>query len=254
MTLRKRFLCLLVLALSAGGCSPGLPTKYDQAARQYMALVRSGDTAQATMRFAGGDTIANLPSILGDANRFLSRYQLDSAELTGWNVHIAVDGFADLTYELHGDSGWGLVALHLLNRGDSAVIAGFRWQETDQSLRAATAFTLRGKGFGHYLFLGFGIVAVAVSLVGAILAIRMRLRWWWVAFAIVGLGRVTLSWTAGDLSFNPFSIQLMSFSALRIGNTGPWAVALSFPLGAWWIIGKAVRRREARMLSGGTAA
>ena len=241
-------LSVLALLASVGACSPVPPSKYTTTAVAYLALVRSGDTAKATTAFVGADTIPTFPSLISEAGRFLRKYDPASADLIGWRMFLGPTGTVDLTYELHGDSGWALIAIHLVTRGDSAAVAGFHWQPSAQSTRAANAFTLRGKGAGNYVFLLLGFVALGVSIAGIILAIRMRLRWWWVAFAAIGLGRATLVWSSGDLSFTPFSILFFSVGAFRYGG-GPWTVALSLPFGAWYVIGKAVRQWEARNAS-----
>ena len=60
----------------------------------------------------------------------------------------------------------------------------------------------------------------------------MRLKFLWFLFIIVGVGKLTMNWTTGQLTTHPLAFQLLGASYFRPGLYGPWLFSASWPLGA----------------------
>jgi hypothetical protein len=207
--------------------------------------VRDGDTLVVAHRMPGADTIQDVLGLLSRTSTFLRQYNLDSAELVGWNVVMGDHPFAQLSYELHSATSWARISLYIMGSGAPDSVAGFHWQPARQSLRQENALAFTTKPIGYSLFFAAGVLMAALSLAGLVAAIRAHLRWWWAIVAILGLFKISLYWTTGDLAIAPLSVQLFSFSAFRAGLVGPWTVSISLPIGAlltWW---KLIAKRRA---------
>jgi hypothetical protein len=241
----------LILALAALGCVPR-PRQLDVSARQFMALVRAGDSAKAFALFEGADTIPSLREAFEGARTFLSPFLLDSARLIGWDVVQTTELRGELRYELHADSLNGLFGVYVVQKPAGNRVLGFRWQRTAATLASTNAFTFAHKTPAHLAFLALAILGVLFSLVGIALVLVARLRWWWALVALLGLAKFSINWTTGATGFQLLSIQLFSASALRPGLVGPWIVSFSLPVGA--ILVFLQWRRKGRSVTRDTAA
>jgi hypothetical protein len=234
---------LVVLAI---GCAPATPGDLDRDARAFMNLARVGDTSRAFPLIEHADTMVALRPVFARTQQFLSRFPPDSARLIGWNVLGMGDTRrGELTYELHGDSLWGLFAIAITRTSGHTGVIGFHWQPLATSLEAANSFTLTHKSFKHLGFLLLAILAAAASIGGAVLALRTRLGWRWVLLSLLGVTKISLNWNTGGLQVQPIAVQLFSAGFLRPGFVGPWLISFSLPLGALLVFVK--WRRKTRI-------
>jgi hypothetical protein len=56
-------------------------------------------------------------------------------------------------------------------------------------------------------------------------------KWLWLIFIVVGIGKLFVNWTTGQVFFTPLAIQLPPAGA-NAQLYGPWLVYVSIPLGA----------------------
>jgi hypothetical protein len=89
-------------------------------------------------------------------------------------------------------------------------------------------------GRAQALMLCTAIVVVGFTLWTAVLIARTEMphRWGWVVVALLGIGKVAINWTTGEMGTTLFSLPLFGGSISRSGAIGPWIVAFTFPLGA----------------------
>jgi len=226
------FLASSAIAAAVTACGTTAPPQdLDRHARTFIDVLAHGqlDSALALSHVEGNpDTVRNA---LRQGSDFIRPYATDSAALVGWNVVISNDTRGALTYETHAGPQWALVEVDVLRSGTTSRVVGFHWQPTAGRLADLNAFSLRGRSVAHYLFLVLAIGAVLGCVGGAVFAAVQRMGVFWVLFALIGVTKVTIDWTTGQLAFNPLSVQFLGAGYLRTAPVGPWFVSWSLPLG-----------------------
>lgn len=138
-----------------------------------------------------------------------------------------------------GDSFWLVATAQLIGAPNEYRIAAFNVQTINAPLEKTNAFTLDGKGVGHYLFLLAAVAAFAVSVLALVRCARMkglRRKWLWLAFIAVGVVAFSMNWTTGVAQVRPLAINVMSAAVVRDGWLGPWMVTFCIPIGAIWFL------------------
>lgn len=97
----------------------------------------------------------------------------------------------------------------------------------------------------HDFMIVLAALAVLGSIAAAFVAVThpLRRRWLWALGCLVGLTRLSLDWTTGEITFQPLSAQLLSASFVRPGLTEPWMLSVSIPVFALLVFFKVVRAR-----------
>jgi len=115
-------------------------------------------------------------------------------------------------------------------------VVGLHAQPLPAPFHVLNAFTLRGKGAQHYLFLLLMIGVAGVTLAALVAWERagraVHRRWWWLLGIVVGAFKITLNWTTGAIAVQAITVQVLSLGFARSGVDGPVALTLSLPVGA----------------------
>lgn len=118
--------------------------------------------------------------------------------------------------------------------GPEAAALGFVTAETYRY-----PFIWFGVSVAHYLFLGATAAVVGVIATASVVCIRRggRRKWLWLAFILIGFGKISLYWMPGPFSWAMARIEVVSINLLGVGIVkyplyDPWALSLSIPLGA----------------------
>jgi hypothetical protein len=116
------------------------------------------------------------------------------------------------------------------------LILGFHVNPIPKSLQELNAFTFDNKSIVHYSIFGFTIIIPLFIIFSLIQCIRTKIKrkWLWLLFILIGIGQITLNWTDGNVGFNPLSIQLLGAGVLKASMFAPWTFTVSIPLGAIW--------------------
>lgn len=61
---------------------------------------------------------------------------------------------------------------------------------------------------------------------------RVKRKWLWIPFILIGIGSVQRNWTMGQLGLQPLSLHIPGAALTRGGLYAPWILSVSFPLGA----------------------
>lgn len=95
-------------------------------------------------------------------------------------------------------------------------------------------FTLAGKSVVHYLILTLAVTLPLFSCFVLFLCLRAPMPWkrktLWSAGILFGFGQISLNWTNGAVSLNPFLFSLLSAGWIRPGPVGPYIISVSVPL------------------------
>lgn len=191
--------------------------------------LRRGDIRQTMKRVAG----------LFPAGKPLDVHVVSSARKEG-----ARGIQTGLTFQLHYPHRWLLANVVLADTGDGYMVTGVNVLPIPRPLQAVNRFTFAGKGALHYAVLALAVLVALFVVATLVVCARTRIarrKWLWLVFIALGLGRVTLDWSNGHVSFDPVQIDLLGAGYVQQSPYAPPFVFLGLPLGAmvFW-----VRRRR----------
>ena len=140
----------------------------------------------------------------------------------------------NISFEYNFEGKWFLINVATKEKAGSTTLMGLNVKPMAQSLEEQNKFTLQGKSAKHYAIFGSAIAAALLSLYSLVVCVRTpmpRRKWLWVVFILLGVGKLGINWSTGELLFAPLSVQLFSASAAA-AFYGPFVVSVSLPLGA----------------------
>jgi hypothetical protein len=141
-----------------------------------------------------------------------------------------------LEYEFPGK--WLLSDVTISRMNGRREIAGLSVTPIQDSLENVNRFNLRGKDALEYSILGLAIAAPVFTVCVLVICFRtknVRKKWLWAIFVLLGVGKLSLNWTTGDLSWRSLSVQIPCghpTASPAYGPYGPWIISLALPLGA----------------------
>jgi hypothetical protein len=141
--------------------------------------------------------------------------------------------FKTFNYELGAGQRWAILQIILHPEGEKIWLAGIYVQPMDRSPSAAHAFSLKGKGSIHYLWLTAMLLAVMTSVTAFVLILRTRglkLKWLWAIGSLLGFVSFQLNWTTGEWGIWPISFQLLGASGMQNGTLLPWVLSFAIPV------------------------
>jgi len=127
-----------------------------------------------------------------------------------------------------------LVIVTIEGKSNNQKIYNIRVNPIPKSLEEINAFTFSGTSFRHYLILLIAIGMPIFILYTIVLCIRtkMKRKWLWIIFMLLGFGKYSFNWTSGLMGFMPIAIQLIPISAFKGGPYAPWIINISVTIGA----------------------
>jgi len=224
-----------------------VPAEDEKFAKQFLKILREGDMEKANSLLDPQFVRPGDDSALDAVASFVRQTEPASLELVGCNV---VSGSGrrrtSLTYQCQLTESWLVTSVVIDTIGGKKRIVGIHVNPIAQPLGEGDSFTLSNKGARHYamLFLAVGIpILILCTLVVCIRTRMTRLKWLWIIFILVGIGKAGMNWTTGGIVFNPlsFHVQLLGASVAKQGPYAPWFLSVSVPLGA--ILFMAMRKK-----------
>lgn len=179
--------------------------------------------------------------------------EAEEKNLIGYQVHTY--GQNPTTYNLSYQYGYGdrwvvwNVAFRVLEDEKSQIIGLNVYPPLSQSLKDTHRFTLQNKGILHYIFLLLCIAIPVFILFTLVFAIRTKIKrrkWLWIIFILVGVVKLSLNWTTGQMGYQLINFSLMGSGVGSVSNYAPWIVSFSIPLGAilFWVKRKELQKEE----------
>ena len=255
----RQLAALALLASLAVGCvdekallARFAPKDHDQLARQFLDRLRHADAAAAhgmlEPTVAANTAAADIERLLG----LMNYGEPLAVELIGANVGFFKPAGAEATkqsnlaYEIQFQQSWVLATFLITSTKEGPRISSGNLQPLPNSLRVLNRFTLRNKSLVHYLFLAAVTGVLVLTLVALVLCARskVRRRWLWMIFILVGLGKFSLNWSTGQWEVAPISILLVGAAYMRASSYAPLIVSFGVPVGA--ILFLMLRRRLQR--------
>jgi hypothetical protein len=157
-----------------------------------------------------------------------------STKVVGFRSFFGSSGRTAITLEYEFPQKWLLAEVVTQKSDGVTTIVGFHVTPIEDSLENINRFTLVGKGTTQYGILSLAVLAPLFSLYVFVLCIKTRMgkkKWLWLIFILLGIGKLVVNWTTGQVFFTPLAIQLPPAGA-NAQLYGPWLVYVSIPLGA----------------------
>jgi hypothetical protein len=157
--------------------------------------------------------------------------------LVGYQVHHSptLSKYA-YTFETAYVGAHMLTSVSLRKSGAEIFCEGVTANAISAPLDVLNAFTFAGKKPAQSLFL-LGIPLVVTIVIAALVSWfrtrrGLRRKWLWLAAILLGVGKLSMNWTTGQLALGLLQFQLAGTGVAREGLYGPWMISLSIPVGA----------------------
>lgn len=191
--------------------------------------------------------------IFNQMRGMLGKEKPSNVDLVGYNSNTFNGGptLYNLSYQYGYKDKWVLVsvAFRTLGNGSDEILGLNVYNPMDRSLQETHRFTLKDKGFLHYLFLVACTIVPLFILVSLVACARTKMKkrkWFWIIFIIFGFVQFSLNWSTGQVGFKILHCQLLGSGALAAGIYAPWILSFSIPIGAilFWSKRKNLRQTE----------
>lgn len=254
MTIQQVVTCMkgklsivLVLAALLTGCTPNdfirrsmdrmAPTEDVELAHKSFSAIRSGDFATMIELLDPQFITEETESDLMEMAALFDQGELLSTELVGCNVHSSRDGRrSHLSYQYEFTDGWVLASIMIDTEGDERSVFGINVHPLPAALGEINAFTLENRGARHYIMLALAVAIPIFIFWTVYLCARSKIekKALWIFFILLGIMRIQLNWTTGQMGFQPIGFQIPGAGISKMGLYAPWILTVSVPLGAIW--------------------
>lgn len=237
------YLIGILTLLNLSGCFQdtiiGKMTGDEERGKYYINLLQQGKIEQIAKDMDPKLKISETFISLNKMASEIPPHEPISIKIVGSRVYKGKDYCnLDITYECQFQDKWLLITVGMQRKAEAITILGFRLNSIPDSLENLNKFSLKGKNLFQYLVLSLSVIVpifMLSSFVLCILSKRLKKKWLWLFFIILGVGRLTVNWTTGQWSISLLSIQLFG-SCVSFQQYSPWMISVSLPLGAFLFI------------------
>jgi len=217
------------------------PKEEDEFARRFVDLLREGRFAEVGPMLDPDVAAKAGVSGLNQLHQILDHGQPSAFELIGVNVtnFMPFNGSgakhrANLLYQLRFHDAWVVATVVVESTSRERHVVSVYVQPVSDSLQVLNQFTLRNQSIAHYLVLAACILIPLLIAITAVLCLRTRVRrrWLWVVFILIGFVQVKFNWTTGAVDVQPLSFSLLGAGWFRASSYAPVILIVAFPLGA----------------------
>ncbi|MCP5488173.1 MAG: hypothetical protein H7A43_05945 [Verrucomicrobia bacterium] len=243
--MKFRLVIVAILMTALCGCNPNdylsnmmnrmAPDDDEALAKQCLSALLAGDFKIVTEQLDPQFVKPGIESNLTQVAAMLDHGDPLSLELVGCNVFTTPDKKrSHLTYQYQFTNAWVLAAITIDTVDGNKKVFGLNVNPIPKSLGELNAFTLSGKGIQHYVLLALAVAVPIFIIWTFVLCVRTKIRkkWLWIIFILVGIAKLNLNWTTGQMGFQPIALQIPGAGMAKMGLYAPWILTVSFPLGA----------------------
>jgi hypothetical protein len=240
-------IALLVMALL--GCSSNdslrkamnriVPPDDEALAKECLSALIKGDYPTVKKQLDPQFVKPGIDSNLAQITHILAQEGPPSLELVGCNVFSTAEKRrSSLTYQYHFKNAWVLAAVTIDTEAENKRVFGINVNPIPKSLEELNAFTLKGKGAIHYVIFVTAIIVPVFIIWTIIICARTKIRrkWLWIIGILIGIGRINLNWTTGQLGFQLIAFQIPGAGIVKMGLYAPWILTVSIPVVAIWFL------------------
>jgi hypothetical protein len=217
------------------------PREDDEFARRFVDLLREGRSDEAGSMLDPDVAAKAGVTGLNQLHQILDHGQPSAFELIGVNVtnFMPFNGSdarhrANLVYQLRFPDAWVVATVLVESKSRERHVVSVYVQPVSDSLQILNQFTLRNKSIVHYLVLAACILIPLLIVITTVLCVRTRVRrrWLWIIFILIGFVQVRFNWTTGAFDVQPLSFSLLGAGWFRASSYAPVVFTFAFPLGA----------------------
>ena len=211
-----------------------IPQEDEAITRRYVDDLRQNRLDQVEHDMDPGLKDSNLHGTLASMAAMFPAQEPVSTKVVGFRTFFGNAQGTEITLEYEFPQKWLLAEVVTQTSDGVRTIVGFHVTPIADSLENLNKFTLVGKGATQYGILSLAVLAPLFSLYVFVVCIKTRMgkkKWLWLVFILLGIGKLIVNWTTGQVFFTPLAIQLPPAGA-NAQLYGPWLVYVSIPLGA----------------------
>lgn len=243
MIMKRLIYFLPILVLGLFSCNPKIdlgkiiPSHVDNFATGFISEIHKGNVDSCLTMLQPEiinddakqfliNTFNNIRLLNIDSCRIINarytNFQGDNDEFTNYSIeyeYITGDNFLYFNFGIK-------------EQNQKLLITTFNGNILETSLSDLHSFTLKGKGFLHYLFMFFAILIPLFILVTLIFIIKTKLKrkWLWIIGVLFGFIKFILNWTTGQFALQPISIMILGAGYSKSGIVAPWMLSFSIPI------------------------
>jgi hypothetical protein len=189
-----------------------------------------------------------LRSDMGKVIALVPQQEPTSVETLGGTVECKGSGVCTklITLEYKYPDRWIMFQVTVSNRSGRYAITDLFVRPESMPLESMRRFTLRGKGWLHYLILFTHLLVVGLAVYALVLCVRTPMKkqkWLWIIITILGIGKFGIEWSSGELWYKLAHISILP-GGWGFEPEGP-IMYFSIPAGA--ILFLLLRRRLLRV-------
>jgi len=237
----------LLLAGSLTHCGQGValqkelvrkltPNEPDRFARDFIEAILAGRVDDAVQRLDPSLQTNDSLNGMRQLSVLFNGGTMKSLDVIGVNTFYKASGesMVNLVYEMHLSSGWFSGNVAVSEKAETRRITSSHFSSSSGPLEQIHAFTWRGKGLTHYLFLLLSGANLVLIFIATTLCVRsnVRRKGLWIVFILLGFMTFRLDWTTGAVNIVPLSLQLAGVSFFKSSPWSAWVIGISIPLGA----------------------
>jgi hypothetical protein len=210
------------------------PQEDEAITRRYVDDLRQNRFDQIEQDLDPGLKDSNMHGTLASMAAMFPALEPVSTKVVGFRSFLGNVRRTEITLEYEFPQKWLLAEVVMQKSGGVTTIVGLHVTPIADSLENLNRFTLVGKGATQYAILSLAVLAPLFSLYVFVLCIKTRIgkkKWLWLIFIVLGIGKLVVNWTTGQVFFTPLAIQVPAAGA-NAQLYGPWLVYVSIPLGA----------------------
>jgi len=215
--------------------------------KSYFEELRQRQVDQILQSFDPSYDKAQLRSQLGKVFDLVPKRPPLSVKTLGASAECKVSGVCTklIILEYKYPDRWIRFQVTVSNQSGHDSITDLTVQPEYLPLASMSRFSLRGKGLLYYVFLLMTLFSVAIAIYALVLCVRapiQKRKWLWIVIAILGIGKLGVEWSSGDLWFKVLYISILP-AGFGFDSESPF-VYVSVPAGA--ILFFLLRRRLQR--------
>jgi hypothetical protein len=215
--LKKSAAVLLLLGLA--GCKAGwfidrIAPDAVRDGKNYFEEIRQRQVDQLLQAFDPSADKGRLRGDLGTVIALVPQQEPLGVETLGATAECKGSGVCTklITLEYKYADRWILFQVTVSNRSGHYAITKLYVQPESMPLESMRQFTLRGKGWLHYAILLMSLLSVGFAVYALVLCIRtpiQKRKWLWIILTILGLGKLGIEWSSGELWYKIFHISIL---------------------------------------------
>lgn len=243
----ENLICFILLLITVSGCDQRkfletiTPPEDDKLAREFIERLRTNDSDYIISRIDRSVWGENPRQTIMEMYEYVDHASPKNIELISCYIRYfestnqAGKKYTDLSYQIEFPASWYTANIVICTTDGLKELYGFRINKIPASLKEINRFTFEGKGLLPYvmLFVAILIPCFILFTLGLCIFTKVKYKWLWIIFILLGFGKVTYNWTTGYILFHiNFNIQLLGSGIVKSGLYAPWIITFSFPVGA----------------------